>query len=49
MAPSLSEFAPAKVNLSLHVVGRRDDGYHLLDSLMAFAGVGDTLAAEPGG
>lgn len=39
--------APAKVNLSLHVVGRRDDGYHLLDSLIAFAGVGDTLTAAP--
>ena len=28
--------APAKLNLYLHVVGRRDDGYHLLDSLAAF-------------
>ncbi len=35
--------APAKVNLYLHVVGRRDDGYHLLDSLVAFAGIGDTV------
>ncbi|MSO84818.1 MAG: 4-(cytidine 5'-diphospho)-2-C-methyl-D-erythritol kinase [Rhodospirillales bacterium] len=35
--------APAKVNLYLHVVGRRPDGYHLLDSLVAFAGIGDTL------
>lgn len=35
--------APAKVNLSLHVVGKRADGYHLLDSLVAFAGIGDTL------
>ena len=35
--------APAKVNLYLHVVGRRDDGYHLLDSLVAFAGIGDTI------
>ncbi len=35
--------APAKVNLTLHVVGRRDDGYHLLDSLVAFADVGDLL------
>jgi 4-diphosphocytidyl-2-C-methyl-D-erythritol kinase len=35
--------APAKVNLSLHVVGKRADGYHLLDSLVAFAGTGDTL------
>jgi 4-diphosphocytidyl-2-C-methyl-D-erythritol kinase len=29
--------APAKVNLYLHVTGRRADGYHLLDSLIAFA------------
>lgn len=36
-------FAPAKINLSLHVVGRRDDGYHLLDSLVVFVGVGDHL------
>jgi 4-diphosphocytidyl-2-C-methyl-D-erythritol kinase len=36
-------FAPAKVNLYLQVVGRRADGYHLLDSLVAFAGVGDRL------
>lgn len=43
----LTEFAPAKVNLTLHVVGKREDGYHLLDSLMAFAGIGDTLTAEP--
>lgn len=39
--------APAKVNLSLHVVGKRDDGYHLLDSLIAFAGIGDTIAVAP--
>jgi len=36
-------FAPAKVNLFLHVTGRRADGYHLLDSLVVFAGVGDSL------
>lgn len=36
-------FAPAKVNLALHVTGRREDGYHLLDSLVVFAGVGDVL------
>lgn len=41
------EAAPAKVNLYLHVLGRRADGYHLLDSLVAFAGVGDVLHAEP--
>lgn len=44
-----AEFAPAKVNLALHVTGRRADGYHLLDSLVVFAGVGDrlTLADAP--
>ena len=36
-------FAPAKVNLYLHVTGKREDGYHLLDSLVVFAGTGDTL------
>ncbi|WP_299444494.1 4-(cytidine 5'-diphospho)-2-C-methyl-D-erythritol kinase [uncultured Rhodospira sp.] len=39
--------APAKVNLHLHVIGRRPDGYHLLDSLMAFAGVYDVVTVEP--
>lgn len=42
----LTEFAPAKINLTLHVVGRRPDGYHLLDSLVVFAGAGDRLHAE---
>ena len=45
MHDRLSEAAPAKINLYLHVRGRRDDGYHLLDSLVVFAGVGDTLSA----
>lgn len=44
--------APAKVNLSLKVTGRRADGHHLLESLVAFAGVGDELRlthhGEPG-
>jgi 4-diphosphocytidyl-2-C-methyl-D-erythritol kinase len=39
--------ARAKVNLYLHVVGRRADGYHLLDSLVVFADVGDRLTAVP--
>jgi 4-diphosphocytidyl-2-C-methyl-D-erythritol kinase len=43
----LSAFAPAKVNLYLHVVGRRPDGYHLLDSVAVFAGIGDCLSAKP--
>jgi 4-diphosphocytidyl-2-C-methyl-D-erythritol kinase len=40
-------FAPAKINLYLHVTGRRTDGYHLLDSLIAFADIGDSLTVEP--
>jgi len=39
--------AQAKVNLYLHVTGRRADGYHLLDSLIAFAAVGDTIDVRP--
>ena len=44
-----AEFAPAKVNLTLHVLGRRPDGYHELESLVAFAGIGDRLTFRPGG
>lgn len=40
------EFAPAKINLCLHVTGRRADGYHLLDSLVVFAGVGDHVSVR---
>ena len=40
-------FAPAKVNLTLHITGQRDDGYHLLDSPVAFAPVGDALRVAP--
>ena len=40
--------APAKINLYLHVVGRRPDGYHLLDSLIVFAETGDRVTAEAG-
>ncbi len=47
MPATASEFAPAKVNLALHVIGRRDDGLHQLDGVVAFARVGDTLSAEP--
>lgn len=39
--------APAKVNLYLHVTGRRDDGYHLLDSLVVFTALADRLDLEP--
>ena len=38
--------APAKVNLTLHVTGQRDDGYHLLDSLVVFADVADQISAS---
>ena len=42
-------FAPAKINLYLHVTGRRGDGYHLLDSLLVFANLGDQVdVAESG-
>lgn len=40
--------APAKINLALHVTGRRDDGYHLLDSLVTFAPVGDLVTLRDG-
>lgn len=43
----LSETAPAKVNLYLRVVGRRADGYHLLDSLAVFGPAADRVSAEP--
>ena len=39
----VEELAPAKINLDLHVTGRRADGYHELDSLTAFAAFGDRL------
>ncbi len=39
-------FAPAKINLALHVVGQRPDSYHQLDSLVAFANVGDWLTLK---
>lgn len=42
-----TEFAAAKINLCLHVIGRQADGYHLLDSLVVFCGVGDRLEARP--
>jgi 4-diphosphocytidyl-2-C-methyl-D-erythritol kinase len=46
---SLVESAPAKVNLTLRVVGRRADGYHDLESLVAFADIGDELSFAPFG
>ncbi len=40
-------FAPAKLNLYLHVLGRMDNGYHDLDSLIAFADIGDEIKISP--
>ena len=40
--------APAKINLTLHVQRRRLDGFHDLESLVAFAGVADILELAPG-
>lgn len=46
-AAASDSFAPAKVNLTLHVTGQRADGYHLLDSLVMFADVGDRVTVAP--
>jgi len=43
---TIEEFAPAKVNLCLHVTGQRPDGYHLLESLVVFAEIGDRLCVR---
>jgi 4-diphosphocytidyl-2-C-methyl-D-erythritol kinase len=48
-APVLSETARAKVNLTLRVLGRRVDGYHDLESVVAFADCSDRLTLTPGG
>ena len=47
MAEPVIEAAPAKINLALHVTGRRADGYHSLEMLVAFAEIGDELEAVP--
>ena len=46
---ALRDTAKAKLNLTLEVLGRRDDGYHEIRSLVAFAALGDSLELEPGG
>lgn len=46
---TLAENAPAKVNLTLRVLGRRADGYHEIESLVVFAACGDRLTLAPGG
>jgi 4-diphosphocytidyl-2-C-methyl-D-erythritol kinase len=47
VAMALYEAARAKINLALHVTGRRGDGYHLLDSVVVFTDLGDHLTASP--
>ncbi len=47
-AATVAVFAPAKINLYLHVTGRRADGYHEMESLVVFADVGDRIVAEAG-
>jgi 4-diphosphocytidyl-2-C-methyl-D-erythritol kinase len=51
MSLAMSFAAPAKLNLFLHVVGRRADGYHLLQTVFRFLDVGDSLemASRPDG
>ena len=49
MTAPLVEQAPAKINLTLRVRGRRKDGYHELESLVVFADLADTLTLRPGG
>lgn len=49
MANRASLFAPAKINLYLHVTQKRGDGYHNLDSLAVFADVGDRVHIESAG
>jgi 4-diphosphocytidyl-2-C-methyl-D-erythritol kinase len=46
MPETIVEIARAKINLALHVLGRRSDGYHELDSIVAFADFGDRLTLE---
>lgn len=44
----IREIARAKINLTLRVLGRRPDGYHDIESLVTFAGVGDRVTLDPG-
>ncbi|MGA7385915.1 MAG: 4-(cytidine 5'-diphospho)-2-C-methyl-D-erythritol kinase, partial [Methylocella sp.] len=48
MPQTLTERAPAKINLTLHVLGRRADGWHTLESLVALSRGGDTLSLTEG-
>lgn len=48
MGRGVCAFAPAKINLTLHITGQREDGYHLLDSLVGFASQGDFVTMGSG-
>jgi 4-diphosphocytidyl-2-C-methyl-D-erythritol kinase len=48
VAPAYIEIAPAKINLTLRILGRRRDGYHEISSLVAFADIGDRVSFSPG-
>src|SRR5882724_244395 len=48
MPSPLTDHAPAKVNLTLRVLGKRADGYHDLESLVMFAGLADQVTLVPG-
>lgn len=48
MPGAVTAVAPAKINLTLHVTGRRADGYHRLDSLVVFTEAGDALTLRDG-
>lgn len=43
---AVRETAPAKINLALHVTGRREDGYHLLETVVTFSETGDVILVE---
>ena len=47
VAKSATIVTPIKINLALHIVGERSDGYHLLDSLVCFSFEGDVLSYKP--
>ncbi len=44
---NITRLARAKINLDLLITGRREDGYHLLDSLVVFADFGDQISVRP--
>ncbi|MCD2172912.1 4-(cytidine 5'-diphospho)-2-C-methyl-D-erythritol kinase [Rhizobium sp. C4] len=43
---ALTEIAPAKINLALHVTGQREDGYHLLETVVTFSDAGDVVTVD---